>query len=55
MTPTIARVSQRVSCPKRRFPSLSSCPSWATAEVGASTPVAMAMATGKANTTARTG
>ncbi len=49
--PTMSRVSQRVILPKRRRPASSSCPSWAIAEDGASTPVASAMPTGKASIT----
>ncbi len=49
--PTMSRVSQRVTLPNRRRPASSSCPSWAMADDGASTPVASAMPTGKASIT----
>ena len=52
--PTMPRVSHSVICPKRRRPRWSSCPNWAIAEEGASTPVARAIATGKASETAIT-
>jgi len=50
--PTIASVSHRVTRPKCTFPRWSSCPSCATADDGASTPVASAIATGNASSTA---
>ena len=48
---TMASISQSVMRPKRRRPLSSSWPSWAIAEEGASTPVASAIATGKASST----
>ena len=51
--PTMASVSHSVSRPKRRRPRSSSWASWAMADEGASTPVASAIATGKAKHTAK--
>ena len=47
--PTMPSVSHSVMRPKRRRPALSSCPNCAMADDGASTPVASAIATGKAS------
>ena len=51
--PTIRRVPRRERWPKRFRPSLSSCPSCAITVEDASTPVASAIATGKANSMAQ--
>src|SRR5438105_437607 len=52
---TMMRVSQSVVRPNQTFDARFNWPSWATAELGASTPVASAIAIGKASSTASGG